>query len=799
MSWLSRCLWTHALAPRTLVWAGLLCVLAAVCWFVPLVDALGFEFAFVMALVGSFAAADLGGAAVRRARGAERRGLERAGSPGVVVAELAAGAVVVNLLLLVLPMAIIALNAVRVRVCDWGFGVQAYLLLPVGSVVGATALGVVCGLAVPARRRVLANALPHALVLAWLLTSVWRFYTEPPVFAYNAFGGYFPGNLYDENISLGAPLYWSRALQVCCAVAALALAAVLVDAPTLRLAPLSNRRPIGARPRATAVAAAAGAIAALLWMRGDTLGFAVDGDAVRAELSGRYQTEHFVIHYEPSDAMERRIALIAEDHEFRYAQAVAAFGGVEPDGVIHSYYFSSADQKRRLFGAERVHMAKPWRREIFLNDYPFPHPILRHEIAHVIAGAFGDPLFGVSARRVAGVPALVNVGLVEGAAVAADWPGRYEATLTPHESVKAMADLGYMPPLHQLMSPGFFQFSAGRSYTTAGSFARFLLDRYGAERFRALYRSGGDFTAAYGRGLGELTAEWRAMIDAIELHPGAAEQVRERFRRGSILERPCPHAIARRRERAARLQARGDRGGAIAAMRSVCRDDPAEPRWRLDLASLLLADERVDDAAALLLALADDEALSSTVRATAMLELVDIAARAGELADAGALLDRAAALPIEDDDRRIVVAKRFALDHGGPAGAHLRAYFWGAAPGEPHNAMALAGRAAAVTFAEPELAFGWYLLGRMMFLHDAFADALPYIERAHTLGLSHPLLARENARVGAIAAFHAGRMADVERFARVLDAPDQPAIVRLLGRDWLERVQWRRSYGTVLH
>src|SRR5262249_17258685 len=150
------------------------------------------------------------------------------------------------------------------------------------------------------------------------------------------------------------------------------------------------------------------------------------------------------------------------------------------------------DQKARLMGARDVEMAKPWRLEIYIDHRPFPHTSLRHEIAHAVASAFGDPVFGVASRRVLGLPLLVSPGLIEGLAVAIDWPGSYDRP-TPHESVRTMQALGNQPSVGALLGLSFFSVSSARSYTTAGSFLRFLLDEYGAPRLRALYENGGDF------------------------------------------------------------------------------------------------------------------------------------------------------------------------------------------------------------------------------------------------------------------------------------------------------------------
>ncbi|RMH44382.1 MAG: hypothetical protein D6689_02505 [Deltaproteobacteria bacterium] len=775
---------------RVKLWAAVHVAVAILCALTPLLDRLAYPSSFVMALVASVAGADLGAALVRRARATPARRLDHALAPGRAVAGVIARAAAVEGALLVPPAVLLLLNALRVRNCDLAFGLEAYAGLAVGSGLAGVAAGAVAAVAVGARRG--AAAAPFAIVVASWAAALWRVYREPPVFAYGAFGGYFPGNLYDERIDLTAAFYWARAFHAAVAVAAAAAVAAVVDVPTLsaRIASRS-RRPAGPRRRPIATAAAAAAVAILLAARGGELGFRIDDDAIRAELGGRYETDHFVIYYPLGGDIERDIALIAEDHEFRYAQVVRAFG-LRPGGAkIVSYYFRDADQKRRLFGAERVHMAKPWARQIFVDHRPFPHPVLRHEIAHVVAGSFGDPIFGVSARAVFGLPVRFNAGLIEGAAVAADWPG-HRGDLTPDENVRAMQVLGVEPPVERLLGVGFFAFAPARSYTTAGSFLHYLLDRYGPARFRALYASGGDFAAAYGRTLGALAAEWRAYLRTIELPDGVAEAARERFTRRSVFERPCPHAIARRRERMAQLAASGRRADAIALARRVCRDAPDEPRYRMELAELLLRDRRPAEAAAELRAIADDGAAPPTARVEALVALADLAGRDGRWDDVRRELAAAAALPADDDLRRQVAARREAVDHAGPAGPALRAYFWDHPHDRRFDAVVTVARAAAAAAAEPAAGLAHYLVGFQLFRHDAWADAAAALGRALDRPL-HPLVRRKAAELLAVAAYRTGDDAAVERAAAILGAAGESASRRLAARDWLARIRWRRT------
>lgn len=789
-SWSRTAMWSHLRSLRVLIWAAILTLAGLIMAFMPLFDVLGFEWAFVMAVLAAPASGDLAGALVRRARAADRAPLERAVGPVRMLAVLLGRAALVNLALLVPPLLIICLNALRTPNCDWWFGLQALLFLPVPAVLAGTGVGVLSALVTGKRRR-LGIALPYLVVVASVLYAVWRFYAAPPVFSYNMFAGYYPGNLYDEEIGFAMPFLWSRLFQLSLLLALLAAAALTLDVPDLRLTvryPLPGGRRLGA----AAVAIGAAALAALLWARSGSLGFDIDADDIKAELGGRHETEHFVIWYPRGGAIARDIELIGQDHEFRLAQVVRTLGAA-PGGKITSFYFADAEQKYRMMGARNVYMAKPWRGEIYVHHMPFPHGVLRHEISHVVAAEFGDSVFGVSIRSHMGLP-FFNVGLIEGTAVAVDWPDHRAAGMTPHQSVKAMRELGIDPPLEQLLSLGFLSFSAARSYTVAGSFVRFLLDRWGADRLRVLYHTGGDFFTAYGRPLQEIAVEWRQMIDEVVLPPGTIEVLREAFRRPSIFSRPCAHAIARRRAHAAELLAGGHTGRAAELLRAVCDDAPDEPTYRIELARVLLLEGDHDGAAEILEAVAGNtEEVSSTVRASALLDLAGAEVRAGRIAEARALLERAGAMPLDEDTRRMVAGQRFTLDHAGPAGPILRDYFFGQPPYLWYDPFLGIGRAAAAAAAEPTLGLAQYLLGRNLHDHGMPAETVAALQRALSAGLPDPLFVREAARLLAEAAYRAGDETALRRAVDLLGAPDQPETARLHAREWLERWHWKQT------
>ena len=121
----------------------------------------------------------------------------------------------------------------------------------------------------------------------------------------------------------------------------------------------------------------------------------------------------------PPATARRRAGAGHADLEFRFDQLVRILG-VAPRLPITVYLFPSAGAKKDLVGAGGTLYAKPWTQEIFVQAERFPARRLRHELVHVFASAFGDPVFGVSLAWRLPLPRLAS-GLIEGIAEAADY------------------------------------------------------------------------------------------------------------------------------------------------------------------------------------------------------------------------------------------------------------------------------------------------------------------------------------------------------------------------------------------
>jgi hypothetical protein len=698
---------------RVLVWGAVLAVLALVLDFVPLFDILGYDFSFALGLVTALAAVDVGHGVAARWR--------RTGAPTgpAEVTRLVGTALGLSLAMLVVPLLLSLANGARVRNCSVGAGLGFFALLPVATAIYAAPAGLLAGLLAPRRGRLLAFALPVASV-GWTLL---RLYRDPAVFAFDPFGGYFPGPIYDEALRPPLRLITFRLMNLVWIATAVELALAAVGR--------------GWDPRRWR--ASPGAMAALLLATSLAL-FGAEGrlnmHVARADLERALdrtlRTDHFVLHYAGTAGKSRaELALEAEDLEFRYAQLVEILK-IEPELPITVWEFPGSDAKKALVGAGQTLFAKPWTREIFVQSERFPSTRLRHEMAHVFASAFGDPLFGISFRvRMKGplpVPVLA-MGLVEGLAEAAD-AGAPDGSATIHQEAAAMIADGRAPPLEAVVGAGFTTLAGARAYTIAGSFSTFLLARSGPEALRALYHSAGDFEGAYHVPLAQLEAEWRQFLRGQPLSRGDRARAREQFRQPAIFKKVCARELAARVGEARALMGQAPEV-AVRLLEAACTDDPHEPIFRLTLARAKATAGDRAGALAILGRLQADADLTDPLLAQASSLAAEIHFHAADFANAIAAETRARELATDENDRRQAQAKLQALSSP-PARQTLGRVLFGDDPqaaaggADPVLAFFLVSEYARLF---PNDALGPYLVGRQLLARDA-ARALPYLRRA---------------------------------------------------------------------
>ena len=735
---------------------------------VPHFNVLGFEAALATAVVVPLAAGTVA-AGVRRSGAA----LDR---PWTLLATLLA----VSGVLVGLPLLMVALFMLQAPICDPLEGLAFFALLPLGSALLAAVTGWFLALATGSSRPATWGWL--AVVAGSLALVAYRFYATPAVSFFGPFFGQYPGVLYDTLIPVSGRLLSYRATNVVEAAVLLALVRWGWDPLRRRV---SLRRLVRSRTAALAVPPLLGACW-LAWASGPELGHRTDTAPIAARLGALAAGSACDLHG-PVEVPAEELRLIVEDCDFRVAQ-IRRFAGLPEAGErVTVLLFRSEDEKAALMGAGRTSVAKPWRREVYIHGVGFPHRVLKHELAHVVLGELCDGPFHVPARWGGLLPL---PGLVEGGAMAAEWP---VDELTPHGWAAAMDRLGLLPRAETLVGIGFLGENAGLAYTATGSFVRWLKETHGPTAFRRVFRAG-DFAAAYGRSLDELWEDWRAWLAEIGLDDARLEVARARFDVPGFFALRCPHAVAgaaaRRDER---LQA-GDLAGAWAAQQQACRlsgDDPWQRITRLGLAVLL---GRTGEAETLAQALLAEPALGGRFRDVVRLLRADGMWLAGRDAEARGEYEEVLTRVTRAPERRLLLAKLHVLAR--PAVAELlRDYLlqlWRPGRNQTVSESSWIDRLESAVRLVPEDAVVAYLLGRARYNDLDLGPAEARLRASLALGLAPDELRLEALALLVNLQYRRGAWDGATRDARAL-ADASLEEYRVQGEDWLERIAWRRA------
>jgi hypothetical protein len=661
--------------------------------------------------------------------------------------------------------------------CDLGGGLRGYALTAsMGAVMGG-AWGAIAGaLARGARKKRLACALLGlAMPLGSALVSVGRFYTSPMIFAFDPFAGYFSGTLYDTVIDAGTPLLTYR-LGSLCSLAALVLVASAARWEEGRLRPVDVRNDVGARAR-LALGLCAALASLTVTIEGAELGHWQTRGTIVEALGGFRAGPRCDVVY-PDGLREDQIALLVRDCEEELTHDETVLGA-HFDGRLTAFFFRDAGEKKRLMGAADTYIAKPWRREVYLQMHSYPHPILGHEIAHVVAGSLAPGAFHVAGAWDGIWP---NPGLIEGVAVAAS-PDEDE--LTNAQWARAMLELQILPPMRQVFSFGFLGEASSKSYTLAGAFVTWVLQKWGSETVRRWY-TGESLESLVGMGWDALDAGFRAAISAQPLSDAAKAYAKARFDRPSVFGRTCPHEVdALRREAdgcrdALQIDRARERYGEV-----LVRDaHDWGARLGLGVMELRYGDEPRGRSE--LDALAADESAPRPVRDRTEEALADAELASSDPAAwerARARYEALAKATVEEDVGRTLEVKAYAAGLGGEAREAILHLLVGS-KGRPVDTDEAFARVAAWARATSD-PVAEYVLGKNLANREFWAEAGEHLDVALGADVPTARIARELLKQRIITACAAGDPTKVHEVEARAMAPDGPFAQSVGRREWL--------------
>lgn len=723
--------------------------------FVPLFDVLGFERALASGLLAGPVSAAVGVSMVRAARA----------KGGGDLARIASYAIGISLLLLVPTLVAGIVVELANQPCDQEQGFLFLFLVAGGNAIFGAAIGV--SAASISSRKYWPGILVATVFILFLSRALYSLYSEPQIFIYSVPFGFWPGSLYDEELSVSAALWTFRGHTFLVGLAAIALARMFADARTLTFQL--------ERPRVTALLGTMvlTLLAVAVYRNGERLGFDLSRATIERELSRRVRTQHFDLFISPSITPDQ-VSRLEEDHELRYRQLVKFFG-YEPSGRIKSFIYANADEKARLMGAANTQIARPWAQEIHINGFEVPHGVLKHELAHVFAATVATGTFKTPAT----LGVFVNIGVVEGIAVAADWPAN---ELTVHGWTRAMRELKLAPDPRTILNPaGFWAISSARAYTVAGSFIRWLVDTEGMKKFAVLY-STNDFDRAYGKSLDSLVGDWEKFVDAEPLPKEELAIAEHRFKRPGIFQKVCAHKAANlSREGYERLHS-GDLEGGIDRLEQLLGYAPAAIAPLVDISEALAKAGRLEDARRYAKRALDTPAITEKNRAEALEAIGGLDWREGQIERAKSAFEEVLAVHISSSSERLQWARLLALSRSANEIDVLKRFLIG----ELSGAKALV-ELGGVARNHPGDALVRYLYGRQLEAAGAFAEGIVELEAAvQSATLPGPLNDEAEMTLGRLL-LRGARAAEAEAHFRAIAARAPSAVVRLSAEDWADR------------
>lgn len=677
------------------------------------------------------------------------------------------------LLVCALPTLILLGNSLRMQQCEPIMGAVYFAMGPGVGAVLAVAVGRLFG---EWFKRPLAILLAFMVPLVSYGVSLAGFYSSPGVFAFNHFAGWFPGTIYDEAQAFPESYLTFRLVTAGWIVAA-------TSARKLTRA-LISESPIGhiAGHALLFGLVVAGAIGATV--RGDQLGHHTSVNHIAKELGHKLVGEHCTA-YVPRELPAASARRVLADCDFRVWQTAKELG-VTPPEEVRAFFFRSRDEKQRLMGAGNTYIAKPWRSEVYLQLGGWPHPVLEHEIVHVVAAEIGQGPFRVSGPLDGWLP---DPALIEGVAVAVTWESR--DGLSPHQWAKTLMELERLPRLREVWGLNFLKQPSRDAYTIAGSVMRFVAEHYGAHAMRRTYLWG-SVERATGASLEEIETAWREYLTRVTVPEGAIERARAEFSRKSIFTAVCPRTMARLSQELSQDIVADDPARAAQTCDRMLSIRPLDPTARVHQVRALAQQGRLDEAEAKVKTLRVDPSLPAPFRAFALTALADELWRHSRRDEAKSLYDEVLDLPGEEDQKRSIEVKKLAITWGGTSeralfdllvGDRGRARHSGT---EMYRAMQLYGRE------KPEgvPSLGAYLAGRQLFGAERFELSIPLLEQARSAKLPTDSLSREATRMLAIAYVAERRWDEGDALFRAL--LKDPHTDHATLQDWLMRVAFAR-------
>ncbi|MCS7054307.1 MAG: hypothetical protein NZM09_11330, partial [Ignavibacterium sp.] len=322
--------------------------------------------------------------------------------------------------------------------------------------------------------------------------------------------GYFPGTIYDEDISVDSKLLLYRLIN---------FTLVFFIYKIIKRNVFNNR----------VISVSVILIFIIGFLSKPLLGFSTSENELLKHLNKTIDEKNFTIYASELDSLEEKNII---NHVHYYYSELEKSLSVKPSKKIKIFLFDNPQQKKKLFGSENADVAKPWLYHIYLDKTNWKNSI-KHEIAHIFSAEFGSSFLSLAGD--------FNPFLIEGFATSQDpfinnISIDYLAALHNQKTKKNLVSELY----HKL---NFFGFNSTLSYLYSGSYVKFLIENYGIEKFKKFYSSN-DFKNVYGQEIDKVFEKYISYLQTIQID-SSDKFFNYYFARESLLQKSCTRFTAK--------------------------------------------------------------------------------------------------------------------------------------------------------------------------------------------------------------------------------------------------------------
>ncbi|MCP4602061.1 MAG: hypothetical protein GY847_16355 [Proteobacteria bacterium] len=748
-----------------------------VCCLLPLMETLGYEYSLIVSLILSLGAGHLAACYPHRVRNQMAR-FPGARFPVLILYRRVLG---IGLALAASPLVLSLLNSLRVSSCNQLEGLAFYTLMPVCSVVIATAVGLFVGIALSGSKS--ASIVWFFIMVIGLFGAFARFYSTPAVYVFGPFFGYFPGVLYDKLVHVEGRFITYRIATLLQTLAIVGLSSWLLDLAPLRF----SIKQLRFNPWTGIVTCAFILAATVMYFVAPSLGHRTGRTELEKLLAYKVETGKLDLFFTPGTELEM-VKKLTDDAAFSLHQ-VERYLDINTNGRIAVFFFANVSQKAMAIGAAGTNVAKPWRSEIYVIVENPPHSVLRHELAHAVAADLGSGPFDIAGSLGGLWP---DPGRIEGLAVAAGGP---RGDLTVHQWASAMKRLGLLMPLKSVFGLGFFNVTASASYTAAGSFSSFIHDKFGAKSLKTAYRTG-DWKRATGTGMDSLEKQWLEFLNQVSFRDEDLAAAQHRFDRPAVIHSICVHEVARLRAKASQFADMDDWDAAFNFYQQAHERSGKSTSTRLQLFYALIDAGKTESARKRAHDLLADPSVNSVRRTIIKEILADLDVASGKTDKAQRVFADLALVARNEADRRRLHVKTHLAGLSGRTPRRLLDIL-----AQRPGPRAMSKTLAALTIAEsvhemPNDPILTYMLARQHFFYRDFEAVISWLERANEMGLAQ---ATDSIRLAARmlqaqSSFHLGRYKDASAlFKKISTDTTIRHAARVRARDWEDRCEFHAA------